>query len=500
MKTEKKETSQGIKKLHKIPFFERMVTRTVIFLFIAGSFSFILMNYFFIEFTDNIFRKNMGENGVLVVQQAMDKILGDVDKRVEYIQAYANDSNLQSAVEHSNKSFFEMDNLVHVIRERDRQWIEVPAGTSSIFIDNLLQNSLSSKLRELSHFFVEEYGYPVYPEIFVTNSYGANVGQTGRTSDYYQADEIWWQQAVAQGIYVGPVEYDKSAGVSSVDIAVAITNDVGVTIGVLKAVLDIQEVIDTIKNLTPQNNTEITKIHVAHGHHSHKSMSFTLTDLDDTLVYSTSLNTTYDLLDNREHNHAIISDINDYHFVVLDTGVEVLLAHATGFSHSSQIASGVFLPWVLTLEHEVVEVTKDTGDTFARLLVLASLIFSFTFVSTILFLLISVIYPISLLTNATNVATTGTFNEPIKIKGKGEIARLVTMFNLMMLSLKESQSHLEEKVQKRTKELRSIQLDLETKLAELEKFQNVTINRELKMIELKKEIEELKKQIKGRST
>lgn len=51
--------------------------------------------------------------------------------------------------------------------------------------------------------------------------------------------------------------------------------------------------------------------------------------------------------------------------------------------------------------------------------------------------------------------------------------------------IKKSQELLEEKVKERTREL-------QLKIEELEKFQKITIGRELKMIELKKEIERLK--------
>jgi len=55
--------------------------------------------------------------------------------------------------------------------------------------------------------------------------------------------------------------------------------------------------------------------------------------------------------------------------------------------------------------------------------------------------------------------------------------------------LKELSDHLEMDVQNRTKELQQ-------KIEELEKFNKLTIGRELKMVELKKEIEKLKIELK----
>lgn len=56
--------------------------------------------------------------------------------------------------------------------------------------------------------------------------------------------------------------------------------------------------------------------------------------------------------------------------------------------------------------------------------------------------------------------------------------------------LKESQKNLEKKVQQRTKELQE-------RVEQLERFQKITIGRELKMAQLKKEIQRLKKDIKN---
>lgn len=55
--------------------------------------------------------------------------------------------------------------------------------------------------------------------------------------------------------------------------------------------------------------------------------------------------------------------------------------------------------------------------------------------------------------------------------------------------LEEAKLGLEEKVKQRTNEL-------QTKVMELEKFQKFAVGREMKMVELKKEIEKLKEELK----
>jgi hypothetical protein len=58
--------------------------------------------------------------------------------------------------------------------------------------------------------------------------------------------------------------------------------------------------------------------------------------------------------------------------------------------------------------------------------------------------------------------------------------------------LEEERASLEEKVKERTRELQE-------RLAELERFHKLTVGRELKMMELKKEIETLKKELEKKS-
>jgi hypothetical protein len=67
--------------------------------------------------------------------------------------------------------------------------------------------------------------------------------------------------------------------------------------------------------------------------------------------------------------------------------------------------------------------------------------------------------------------------------------------------LEELAQTLEEKVKERTKELQEKTIELQKRVVELEEFHKLTVGREIKMIELKEEIERLKKELekyKGR--
>jgi twitching motility protein PilJ len=59
-----------------------------------------------------------------------------------------------------------------------------------------------------------------FGEVFFTDKHGFNTALTNPTSDFVQRDENWWKTAWENGISVGEVEFDDSAGIWSIDISV----------------------------------------------------------------------------------------------------------------------------------------------------------------------------------------------------------------------------------------------------------------------------------------
>jgi|WetSurMetagenome_2_1015567.scaffolds.fasta_scaffold04918_2 methyl-accepting chemotaxis protein len=93
--------------------------------------------------------------------------------------------------------------------------------------------------------------------------------------------------------------------------------------------------------------------------------------------------------------------------------------------------------------------------------------------------------PITDLTGIASKISEGDFSQKAKVESPSEIEVLANTFNNMTGKLQEYQKSLEDKVRDKTK-------DLEDKVGELEKFKQLTVGRELKMIELKKELAILK--------
>ncbi|UCD23166.1 MAG: methyl-accepting chemotaxis protein [Gemmatimonadota bacterium] len=81
-----------------------------------------------------------------------------------------------------------------------------------------------------------------FSELFFAQRHGLVVSATGRTSDFVQSDEDWWDHAEAVGTYRGPAVYDESAGIVGVELAARIADPVsGQFSGVVKALLDLSQ-------------------------------------------------------------------------------------------------------------------------------------------------------------------------------------------------------------------------------------------------------------------
>lgn len=148
----------------------------------------------------------------------------------------------------------------------------------------------------------------------------------------------------------------------------------------------------------------------------------------------------------------------------------------------------------------IVEIEKK--ESFAQIYRLRNFIFSLGFIMVIVIIIIVLIIarrisqPILKLAEASNKIASGNLDVSVEIKTGDEIEILARSFNHMVKDLKRSRKELEEwgmsldiKVKEKTEELQE-------KVEELEKYNKLSIGRELKMIDLKREIEDLKKKLK----
>lgn len=163
----------------------------------------------------------------LYLEKEIDKL--EVLSRHPAVQAYLKtaQTNLEEKTAPEQADYF---------AEKDRQWEK---GSDPALIDSVLNNPAAIALLDF-----QSYEKARYREIFVTDKLGAVVVATNKISDFYQGDEDWWQVSMQNNgsTFLGDIEYDQSAGVHSLAVAVPVVDSqTASTIGVMKIILDINE-------------------------------------------------------------------------------------------------------------------------------------------------------------------------------------------------------------------------------------------------------------------
>jgi GAF domain-containing protein/HAMP domain-containing protein len=163
-----------------------------------------------------------------------------VERESDVLKALAFDKAVQDAAQAASQSGTlsqaEIDRL-------DQQWQAADAADNNAdpLVASVLSNKLSSDLRRFQK------DFPQHVEVFVTDTQGVSIASTNRTSDYYQADEEWWQTAYQQGLYVGQPEYDQSSKSLAIVMATAIrANGSENIVGVLRTTVNFDTLADSL--------------------------------------------------------------------------------------------------------------------------------------------------------------------------------------------------------------------------------------------------------------
>lgn len=136
------------------------------------------------------------------------------------------------------------------ILELDKIWT-TGSGNDDIVVQTLSRdpavNRLAGQLAAYKAVFTE------HIEIFVTDKYGATLASTDMLSDYYQADEEWWQAAYANGVgsvFISEPEFDESAGVTAVLLALPVHDASGEVVGVVRSTLVIDALLAEVASIS----------------------------------------------------------------------------------------------------------------------------------------------------------------------------------------------------------------------------------------------------------
>jgi PAS domain S-box-containing protein len=129
------------------------------------------------------------------------------------------------------------------ITQLDQQWRAADAANNDTdpLVASVLYNTMAFDLRNYQGQF------PQQVEVFLTNGQGVSIASSNRTSDYYQADEEWWQIAYRDGQYIGQPEYDESSKTIAINMAVAVyQTGSDKVIGILRTTVNFTTLTDSL--------------------------------------------------------------------------------------------------------------------------------------------------------------------------------------------------------------------------------------------------------------
>ncbi|MDD5225887.1 MAG: ATP-binding protein [Candidatus Omnitrophica bacterium] len=368
-----------------------------------------------------------------------------IDQEIEDLEVHLSSGAWQQAVEEANLSYSEMspEVILKNMQEADRKWI--PAKEDNAFIKSYLERPMSLRLKNLMD------ADKSVAEIFLTDRYGGLVAAAGKTTDFYQADEAWWQKAYAGGkgeVFLGEVAMDESSGVLSILMAIPVRDKSGEVIGVAKESINVDVFFSALKSYK-------------YGKTGHAA----LIDSKGNTLYHEGVKPLSTRLLSEEEMRTIIQ--NKTELIRKEEGIH---RHATILVSAEKLDSPFLLKdgivWYLCVSQEVEEIFKPLKEFIAKGMALSLILLAFA----ILFGIIigdRLAKPIRGLQKATERIMAGEMNYRIELWTGDEIQEFAESFNDLIERLQEKQKNLlsksaeiealshglEKKVEERTKDL-----------------------------------------------
>ena len=129
----------------------------------------------------------------------------------------------------------------------DQQWRE--ASDNSALVQSIISPRTNQLTAQLSNYRSE---FPDHVEFFLTDRYGGLIAASDRSSDYYQADEEWWQAAYDIGrgaLYISQPIQDERSGYTVLVMAAPIRSETGEVVGILQTLLNMEIIRESVGNV-----------------------------------------------------------------------------------------------------------------------------------------------------------------------------------------------------------------------------------------------------------
>jgi putative methionine-R-sulfoxide reductase with GAF domain len=314
------------------------------------------------------------------------------------------------------------------------QWAR--AAESDEVVASVLENAASSELLKFKQFF------PEHIELILADKYGAQIGATRRTRDFYKGDDVWWTDTYIGGlgsIYISEPEYrsDYGAFVLTISVPLQGKNEEGAReiIGVLTTVINL-DILSNVLLDSRFGETGINEIFLPGDQH------LMIDDQGELVIQATNLD---------PQAIEYIKQPEEPYFV-------------TDFENTTRFLSSAFintltyepvidrLKWIVVSSQDATEILAPVNQQ-QRLNTILGIIVVISAGVVAAFVGQRISKPIMNLTKVAEEVTAGNFDVQAAIETQDEIGILAASFNDMTGRLRESINTLEQRVADRTQAL-----------------------------------------------
>ena len=379
-----------------------------------------VLGFYAVSVSERALQESIESSSTSLVVRLIDEIDSTIHERMHAFEEYTTSPFLQDVLCKANLAFEGLPDVQGYIDRQDEAWRSAESSSLTPFMKELIGNELSGRFQKKREFYQRHYRYDVFPEVFVTNRFGANIAQTGKTTDYRQDDETWWQLAKENGLYVSDVEFDRSAGVYSLDICLRIDDEDGGFIGVMKVVLNIEEIISVMRRL---HSAEI----LGKGRSTH----YRLLTGEGKVIFATNRFKPFEdasgIFPSEVHSSGKRTGV----FVRPGVTGDILTVYARSTGCDEYRGNG----WLLLVEHQ-------TREVFASVIALRRSIHLISLAATAVALLVGLVTSVSIsrritrLRNSTVAIGRGDLDVQVDESASDEIGDLARSFNEMTASLR----------------------------------------------------------------
>jgi GAF domain-containing protein/HAMP domain-containing protein len=313
----------------------------------------------------------------------------------------------------------------------EQQWITAQ-DNSAFLIQVRMNNPVAAELQEFKKTF------PGHIEIFVTDIHGGLLGTTQRTSDYYQADEEWWQAAYNKGqgaIYISHPIFDESSNRSGLQIALPFYDNNQTVLGILRSTFSLEALSGIVKATQVEQAGLRVDLIFADG----QMLSANNPELEQTPSLMLA-------------HLAEIADKPYQEFMLEGRSALASQAPVADFTNNPLIAN---MGWTLFI-HQDREAALTPVVAQQRNTVLLAVLLGGLAVVAAIGLAQLFTTPIIRLTRVAEQVSGGDLTAQVEVKSADEIGALAAAFNSMTGQLRSIINTLEERVAERTHQLETL--------------------------------------------